>query len=122
MFETQKSGNKISLGEISLNSRPYASPKVGQEQVSRGVIVPYWLATRVADALWKPIFGEMSHLVKMLSFVYTKCLIDINVTGFNKMNKCKSQKGQDQVSGRVSVLCWHVAFDANVLWKPREIR
>ena len=29
--------------------------------------------------------------------------------------------GQDQVSGGVSVLCWHAAPVANVLWKPLAI-
>ena len=33
MFETQKSGNKTYLGEIGLNIRTHASPKVGQDQV-----------------------------------------------------------------------------------------
>ena len=28
---------------------------------------------------------------------------------------------QDQVSGRVSVLCLYAAYVANVLWKPPEI-
>ena len=30
--------------------------------------------------------------------------------------------GQNQVSGGVSVLCWHVAPVANILWKPCSIR
>ena len=30
--------------------------------------------------------------------------------------------GQDQVSGGVSVLCWHAASVANVLWEPLAIR
>ena len=30
--------------------------------------------------------------------------------------------GQDQVSGGVSVLCWHAATVSNVLWKPHTIR
>ena len=37
MFETQKSGNKTSSGEIGLHIRTLASPKVGQDQVSGGV-------------------------------------------------------------------------------------
>ena len=37
-------------------------------------------------------------------------------------NICKSHMGQDQVSGGVSVLCWHAAPVANVLWKPLAIR
>ena len=36
-------------------------------------------------------------------------------------NKCKSQMGQDQVSGGVSVLFWLAAPVANVLWKPPGI-
>ena len=40
MFETQKSGNKTSSGEIGLNIRTLASPKVGQDQMSGGVSVP----------------------------------------------------------------------------------
>ena len=38
MFETQKSRNKTSSGDIGLNIRTLASPKVGQDQVSGGVI------------------------------------------------------------------------------------
>ena len=34
MFGTQKSGNKTSSGEIGLDIRTHASPKVGQDQVS----------------------------------------------------------------------------------------
>ena len=37
MLENQKSGNKTSSGEIGLNIRTLASPKVGQGQVSGGV-------------------------------------------------------------------------------------
>ena len=57
MFETQKSRNKTSSGDIGLNIRTLASPKVGQDQVSGGVSVPCQHATPVADALWKPIFS-----------------------------------------------------------------
>ena len=65
MYETQKSRNKTSSGEIGLNIRTLASPKVGQDEVSGGVSVP--CRTPVADVLWKPIFGEMSHSVIMSS-------------------------------------------------------
>ena len=34
MFETQKSEKKTSSGEIGLDMRTHASPKVGQDQVS----------------------------------------------------------------------------------------
>ena len=43
MFKTQKSGNKISSGEI----RIHASPKVGQDQVSGGVSVLCWHVVHV---------------------------------------------------------------------------
>ena len=54
MFEIQKSGEKTNSGEIGLDIRAHASPKVGQDQVSGGVSVLCWHATPVAYALWKP--------------------------------------------------------------------
>ena len=54
MFETQKPGNKTSSVEIGLNIRTFASPKVGQGQVSEGVSVLCWHATPVENILWKP--------------------------------------------------------------------
>ena len=48
MFETQKSRNKTSSGDIGLNIRTLASPKVGQDQVSGGVSVPCWHTAPVA--------------------------------------------------------------------------
>ena len=55
MFETQKSIDKTSSGEICLNIRTLANPKVGQEQVSGGVSVYCWHATPVANVLWEPL-------------------------------------------------------------------
>ena len=49
MFETQKSRNKTSSGDIGLNIRTLASPKVGQDQVSGGVSVLCWHAAPVAN-------------------------------------------------------------------------
>ena len=54
MFETQKSGNKTRSGEIGLDIRTHASPKVGQDQVSGGISVLCWHAASVAYVLWKP--------------------------------------------------------------------
>ena len=54
MFEIQKSGDKTSSGEIVLDIRTHASPKVGQDQVSGGVSVLCWHAAPVAYVLWKP--------------------------------------------------------------------
>ena len=65
MFETQKSRNKTSLGDIGLNIRTIASPKVGQDQVSGGVNVPCQHATPVADAQWKPVFSNNVEVGKM---------------------------------------------------------
>ena len=48
-FETQKSGNKTSSGDIGLSIRTFASPKVGQDQVSGGVSVLCWHAAPVAN-------------------------------------------------------------------------
>ena len=53
--ETQKSGNKKSSGEIGLDIRTHASPKVGQDQMFGGVSVPCWHATPVAYILLKPL-------------------------------------------------------------------
>ena len=54
MFETQKSGNKTSLGEIGLNIRTLASLKLGKDQVSVGVSILCWHAAPVANVPWKP--------------------------------------------------------------------
>ena len=48
MFEIQKSGDKTSSGEIGIDIRTHASPKVGQDQVSGGVSVLCW---RLINAL-----------------------------------------------------------------------
>ena len=71
MFETQKSGNKTSSGEIGLNIRTHASPKVGQESASGGVSVLCWHAIPITDVLLKK---------KCLTYQYLKfctliCLI-----------------------------------------------
>ena len=63
MFEIHKSGDKTSSGEIGLDIRTHASPKVGQDHVSGGVGVPCRHATAVADALWKPLFSNNVKLI-----------------------------------------------------------
>ena len=55
MFETQKSGDKTSSGEIGLDIRTLASPKVGQDQMSLGVSVLCWHAAPVPNVLLKPL-------------------------------------------------------------------
>ena len=54
MFEIQKSEDKTSSGEIGLDIWTYASPKVGQHQVSGGVSVLCWHAAPAAYVLWQP--------------------------------------------------------------------
>ena len=49
MFEIQKSGDKTISGEIGLDIRTHASPKVGQHQVSGGESVLCWHAAPVAE-------------------------------------------------------------------------
>ena len=51
MFETQKFGNKTSLGEIGLNIRTHASPKVRQDKVFRGISVLCLHAAPVANII-----------------------------------------------------------------------
>ena len=65
MFDTQKSGNKTSSGEIGLDIRKHASPKVGQDQMSGGVSVLCWHAAPIANVLWKPrtVIGKKSNSV-----------------------------------------------------------
>ena len=67
----------------------------GRDQVSGGVSVPCRHATPVAGALWKPMFGEMSDTVKMLSPVmsqtgiisnrYRVSLVSIEWSQLNRM-------------------------------------
>ena len=48
IFEIEKSRDKTSSGEIGLDIRTHASPKMGQDQVSGGVSVLCWHAAPVA--------------------------------------------------------------------------
>ena len=43
-------------------------------------------------------------------------------TYLNDYSIYKSEKGQEQRVGRVSVQCWHATSVANALWKPLVIR
>ena len=55
MFETQKSRNKTSSGDIGLNIRTIASPKAGQDQAPGGASVPRRHAAPAANAPRKPL-------------------------------------------------------------------
>ena len=66
MFETKKkkSGNKASSGEIGLNIRTLASPKVRGDQVSGGVSVLCWHATWL-QMPYGILYSAMSYSVNM---------------------------------------------------------
>ena len=66
MLETQKSGNKTSPGEIGLNIRTLASPKVGQDQVSGEESVP---CQQEHSILWR-----MSLYILIYCFYHLRCL------------------------------------------------
>ena len=70
MFEIHKSGDKTSSGEIGLDIRTHASPKVGQDQVSGGVSVLCWKVTPpfYADEIAGKPFRNYLLLIK-LSYV-----------------------------------------------------
>ena len=74
MFETQKSGNKTSSGDIGLNKRTFASPEVGQDQVSRGVSALCWHAAPVANVLWKPsqLGKKLNSVIRSRSVIGSK--------------------------------------------------
>ena len=50
-----KSRNKTSSGDIGLNIRTLASPKMRQDQLSGGVSVLCWHVAPVANVLWRPL-------------------------------------------------------------------
>ena len=54
VFGIQGAGDKTSSGEIGLDIRTHASPKVGHDQMSGGVSVLCWHTAPVAYVLWKP--------------------------------------------------------------------
>ena len=72
MFETQKSGNKTGSGDIGLNIRTFASPKVGQDQVSGGVNVLCWHAAPVANLLWKTFDKKSNSVIRSISVIGSK--------------------------------------------------
>ena len=57
VFEIQKSGDKTSSGEIGLDIRTHASPKVGHDQVSGGVSVLCWHAAPVAYVSMETLYN-----------------------------------------------------------------
>ena len=86
MFEIQKSGDKTSSGEIGLDIRTHASPKVGQDQVSGGVSVPCQHATPVADAHGN-LYSVMSNSVRSQireTVVNWWCNVCLSVSGQQK--------------------------------------
>ena len=81
MFEIQKSGDKTSSGKIGLDIRTYASPKVGQDQVSGGVSVLCWHAAPVAYVLYSVI---RSRSVKVKNWCYVLSMEGVTVCGHHQ--------------------------------------
>ena len=129
VFEIQKSGDKTSSGEIGLDIRTHASPKVGQDQVSGGVSVLCWHAAPVAYVPWNICyylnyivpFGDFSidhifcwlcifiecHLVTLTFDLCTqKCiqlfykLLSINWPNMRKIRSKMAEKSQNAESGK----------------------
>ena len=71
MFKTQKSGSNASSGEIGLNIRTHASPKVGQDQVSRGVSILCLHAAPFAK-LWKWLRFAKNLNIQKIALTYKK--------------------------------------------------
>ena len=61
MFKTQKSWNNTSLRDNGLNIWTYASSKVEQDQVSRGVSVLCWHVTLVANEMF---YGNLKQQIR----------------------------------------------------------
>ena len=85
VFEIQKSGDKTSSGEIGLDIRTHASPKVGQDQVSGGVSVLCWHAAPVAYVLWKPCTNNSSIIIAThMSYNYFPCVEGRSINNIRK--------------------------------------
>ena len=99
VFEIQKSGDKTSSGEIGLDIRTHASPKVGQDQVSGGVSVLCWHAAPVAYVPWKPCtIGTKSNSVIRSRSVMVKNWCNVlsmeGVTVFGHHPECRVTFGR----------------------------
>ena len=87
MFEIQKSGDKTSSGEIGLDIRTHASPKVGQDQMSGGVSVLCWHA----DPLHM-FYGNLAQLGKKSNSVIRSRSVLTNQVQVNTFVKYENNK------------------------------
>ena len=89
VFEIQKSGDKTSSGEIGLDIRTHASPKVGQDQVSGGVSVLCWHAAPVGNERWHKttlnIHIFLMECTRKLKFGMMICHYLVNSFGYSMM-------------------------------------
>ena len=69
MFEIQKSGDKTSSGEIGLDIRTHASPKVGQDQVSEHIRSIY-LSLKNTFLLKLPLQSQLHKLLQTVKLLY----------------------------------------------------
>ena len=81
--------------------------------MSGRVSAPCWHATPVANAPWKHLNSVKVQFGRSLN----RCRVW--ETGFNNQSTFKPPKrGRNQVSGVVSVPCWHATPVANAPWQP----
>ena len=57
--------DNVQLAPFGLDIRTYASPKVGQDQMSGGVSVLCWHVAPVANVLWKPCIFPLLRQVNL---------------------------------------------------------
>ena len=125
MFETQNSGHKTSSGDIGLNIRTLASPKVGQDQVSGGVSVP----CRHATSLQMP-YGNLYSVITSNSVKsqvrerchkLVPCIIELSMVTTKEHLQIQYGTGPGVQSKRPMLAC-RTRCKINVLWKPLVIR
>ena len=88
-----------------------------QGHVSGGVSLLCWLAAPVANVLWKPPGINRIGVIRTTKQKY-QGMFETKKYGNKEGQEGFSKAGQDQVSGRVSVPCWHTTPIAQILLKP----
>ena len=80
------------------------------------------VVSHVLDDFYDDVLKEKQKYRGMLETQKSRNKTSSGDIGLNISTLASPKVGQDQVSGGVSVLCWHAAPVANVLWKPLAIR
>ena len=109
---------------------------MGQDQVFVGVSVLCWLAAfdtteleikNTTESVTLPRFTSVDLEGKekyrgMFEIQKSRYKTSSREIGLDIRTHASPKDGQDQVSGGVSVICWHAAPVAYVQWKPCTIR